>query len=220
MLVAVMPFQGVAESPGSGLIVADIMANELYALGCYTVVTPEVVAARAASREGEILSPEETGMLVGAPMILTGRVTEYTYKSGVGEQPAVGVTARLLESATGRVLWSGSRAHTGSAGWLHGDSLSILASRICHSLVKSLSGEALDYGWGRPDNEYSIEKYPPAAGGRKVAPDKPYSTRARAAAGPNGAKSFPAGPPGTPNGRRTGSGREDKSSYLFVPRPK
>lgn len=160
ILLAVMPFQGVSESPGSGLVVADMMANELYALGGYTIITPEVVAARAAPREGEVLSPEETGKMVGAPMILTGRVTEYTYKSGVGEQPAVGITARLIEARTGRVLWSASRARTGSAAWFQEDSLSLLASRICRSLARSLNGEAFEYGWSNEGEEYTVQMYP------------------------------------------------------------
>ncbi len=160
VVVAVMPFQGVSESPGSGLIVADIMANELYALGGYIVVTPEVVAARAAPKEGEVLSPEETGKMINAPYILTGRVTEYTYKSGVGEQPAVGATARLIETATGRVLWSGTRARTGSAAWFQEDSLGLLTSRICRDLALSLQGAASQYGWGDVSDEYSTLCYP------------------------------------------------------------
>lgn len=159
-VIAVMPFQGVSESPGSGLIVADILANELYALEGYVVVTPEVVAARAAAREGEVLSPEEIGKLVGAPYIVSGRVTEYTYKSGVGEQPAVGVTARLIETATGRVLWSASRAGTGSAAWFQEDSLALLTSRICRDLALSFKGFAACYAWSDTDTDYTVQNYP------------------------------------------------------------
>lgn len=68
IVLAVMPFQGVSEAPGSGLIVADILANQLYALGKYVLVTPELVAARMAKHEGEVLSPGEVGGLVGAPI--------------------------------------------------------------------------------------------------------------------------------------------------------
>ena len=160
MLVAVLPFQGVSESPGSGLIVADVMANELYALGGYTLITPEIMASRMAPREGETLSPEESGRLVGAPLILTGRVTEYTYKSGVGEQPAVAVTARLIECQTGRVVWSATRARTGSAAWFQEDSLGLLTSRICRDLARSLNGEAAGYGYGSSEEDYTVARYP------------------------------------------------------------
>ena len=160
MVVAVMPFQGVSESPGSGLIVADIMANELYALGGYTLVTPEVAAARAAPREGETLAPDVTGRLVGADYILTGRVTEYTYKSGVGEQPDVGVTARLIEAFSGRVLWSGTRAKTGSAAWFQEDSLGLLTSRICRDLALSLDGKRQEYAWGSREDDFYMQNHP------------------------------------------------------------
>ncbi len=183
MLVAVLPFQGVSESPGSGLIVADVMANEIYAIGGYTVLTPEVMAARMAAREGEALAPEEAGRLVGAPIILTGRVTEYTYKSGVGEQPAVGVTARLIEAKSGRVLWSATRARTGSAAWFQEDSLGLLTSRICRDLVQSLNGEARRYGFGASDDDYTVDRYPAEKrADERSAPAAPAATRPAAAA--------------------------------------
>ncbi len=171
LVVAVMPFQGVSESPGSGLIVADVLANEIYALGGYTLITPELTATRVAAREGEALSPEEIGKLVGAPFIITGRVTEYTYKSGVGEQPAVAVTARLIECRNGRVLWSATRARTGSAAWFQEDSLGLLTSRICHDLALSLNGEAQKYAWAACEDDYCVEAYPL----EKSGPEQPAS---------------------------------------------
>lgn len=170
LVVAVMPFQGVSESPGSGMIVADVLANELYALGGFIIVTPEELAARAVKREGEVLSPIETGGMVGARYIVAGRVTEYTYKSGVGEQPAVGVTARLIECATGRVVWSATRARTGSAAWFQEDSLGLLTSRICRDLALSLKGQASAYGVSAPDESFFAELYPPLKEEPKPAP--------------------------------------------------
>ena len=160
LVVAVMPFQGVSESPGSGLIVADVLANELYALGGFILVTPEELAARAVKREGEVLSPAETGRMVGARYIITGRVMEYTYKSGVGEQPAVGITARLVDCGTGRVLWSATRARTGSAAWFQEDSLGLLTSRLCRDLALSVKGQALQYGIGAPGDDFYADLHP------------------------------------------------------------
>gem|GEM_PF-1625066 len=194
IVVAVMPFQGVSESPGSGLIVADFMANELYALRRYVVVTPEVAAARSAPREGEVLSPEETGRLIGAPYILTGRVTEYTYKSGVGEQPAVGVTARLIETLTGRVLWSATRARTGSAAWFQEDSLGLLTSRICRDLAHSLDGNASVYGWSDLSDDYSTIAYPVVKEQTQPAPTAVLTERVLPnSAYKSGAAAFPLG---------------------------
>lgn len=160
IVLAVMPFQGVSESPGSGLIVADILANQLYALGKYVLVTPELVATRMANQEGEVLSPKDVGVLVGAPYILTGRVTEYTYKSGVGEHPVVGITARLIDTATGSVLWSATRARTGGGNWFQEDSLSRLSTKTCQDLAHSLSGFFKEYARTAHNKSYSTQEYP------------------------------------------------------------
>lgn len=157
--LAVMPFHGVSEARGSGMIVSDVLANQLYALGKYAVVTPEVVAQRLADRDSELLSPGEAGSLVGAPYILTGRVTEYTYKSGVGETPVIGVTARLIDTSSGAVLWSATRTGTGGGNWFQEDSLSRLTVITCKDLVDSLNvflgKQALSNRAAYPTPDYS-----------------------------------------------------------------
>ncbi len=193
MVVAVMPFQGVSEAPGSGLIVADILANELYALGGFILVTPEELAARAAKREGEVISPAETGRLVGARYIITGRVTEYTYKSGVGEQPAVGITARLVDCGTGRVLWSATRARTGSAAWFQEDSLGLLTSRLCRDIALSVKGRALEYAVGGADDDYYAERHP-------VVPAPPPPEKPAEQPAPAASPAPAAAPPGNASG--------------------
>ncbi len=221
LVIAVMPFQGVSESPGSGLIVADVLANELYALGGNVLITPEVIAARAAPREGEVLSPEETGKMVGARYIVTGRVTEYTYKSGVGEQPAVGVTARLIESATGRVLWSATRARTGSAAWFQEDSLGLLTSRICRDLALSLKGSADSYGYGVREDEFTAAAYPavkdaPKAGTDGKAAEPPAGGARNAPAGSAASAPVARSRVAVPGGRPAAPGnRAGESAVLF-----
>lgn len=145
--LAVMPFHGVSEARGSGMIVSDVLANQLYALGKYAVVTPELVVSRLADRESDALSPGEAGALVGAPYLLTGRVTEYTYKAGVGETPVMGVTARLIEASSGAVLWSATRTGTGGGNWFQEDSLSRLTLAICKELADSLDVFMENFPW-------------------------------------------------------------------------
>lgn len=160
IVLAVMPFQGLSEAPSSGLIVADILANQLYALGKYVIVTPELVATRMSHHEGEALSPQTLGNLVGAPYILTGRVTEYTYKSGVGEHPVVGITARLIDTSTGNVLWSATRARTGGGNWFQEDSLSRLSTITCQDLAYSLSDFFKQYSITAPSKAYVTQHDP------------------------------------------------------------
>ncbi len=137
--LAVIPFQGSPEVPASGQIVADIMVNQLYATGQFAIVSPELVASRLASHEGEALSPAELGRVAQAPFILTGRVIEYTYKAGLGETPAVAIAARLTDAATGMVLWSANSGSAGAADSLKEESLSGVSTRICQQMAVSLA---------------------------------------------------------------------------------
>lgn len=159
--LAVLPFHGVSEARGSGMIVSDVLANQLYALGKYAVMTPELVVARLADRESEAISPAEAGSLLGAPYILTGRVTEYTYKAGVGETPVIGITARLIAASDGAVLWSATRTATGGGNWFQEDSLSRLTVLLCKDLADSL--------------DLFLEKHPLPAHAAPAAPPYPGS---------------------------------------------
>ena len=143
-VIAVMPFQGARESPGSGQTVAEVMATELLALGAYTVVAPD----GAASRTGMSSVHDE------APYVLTGCVTEYSGESGTDGQPVVAITARLVETGSGRILWSGSQARSGSAAWFQEDSLGLLTTRLCNDLAKSLDDEARRYCVAAPEVDY------------------------------------------------------------------
>lgn len=159
--LAVLPFHSAADARGSGMIVSDILSNQLYALGNHAVIPPEQVAARLAAGENDAPSPAEAGSLVGAPYLLTGRVTEYTYKAGVGETPVIGVTARLLDASTGAVVWSATRTATGGGNWFQEDSLSRLTVMLCMDLATSLNS--------------FLEKHPLPARTAPVAPVSPES---------------------------------------------
>lgn len=137
--LAVLPFHSPSDARGAGIIVSDILANQLYSLGKYSMVTPEWVAKCLADREDDSLSPNEIGKLLGSPYILTGTVTEYTYKAGVGETPVVGVTARLIDTGSGTVLWSATRSGCGGGNWFQEDSLSRLAMKVCKDIADSLN---------------------------------------------------------------------------------
>jgi hypothetical protein len=46
---------------------------------------------------------------------VTGSVEEWRYKNGVDAEPAIGLTLRVVELSSGRVLWSASGTKTGRA---------------------------------------------------------------------------------------------------------
>jgi hypothetical protein len=66
--------------------------------------------------------------------VISGSVEEWQYKNGLDGEPAVGISLRVLEPATGRVLWSSSGAR---AGWSR-ESLAGAAQKVLGELVDDL----------------------------------------------------------------------------------
>lgn len=66
---------------------------------------------------------------------VSGSVEEWRYKSGIEGEPAVGLTVRIVDLKTNRVLWSGSGARTGGAG----DNASGTALTVLGSLLGEMS---------------------------------------------------------------------------------
>ena len=66
--------------------------------------------------------------------VITGSVEEWQYKNGLDGEPAVGISLRVIEPASGRVLWSTSGAR---AGWSR-ESLAGTAQKVLDEMVVDL----------------------------------------------------------------------------------
>ena len=66
---------------------------------------------------------------------VSGSVEEWRYKSGIESEPAVGISVRIVDLKTNRVLWSASGARTGGAG----DNTSGTALTILDSLLGEMA---------------------------------------------------------------------------------
>jgi hypothetical protein len=66
---------------------------------------------------------------------VTGSVEEWRYKSGLDGDPAVGLSVRVLELQSQRVLWSGSGTKTGTSG----DNASGTALALLGTLLQQMS---------------------------------------------------------------------------------
>jgi hypothetical protein len=66
--------------------------------------------------------------------VITGSVEEWRYKNGLDAEPAVGVSLRVLDAASGRLLWSISGAR---AGWAS-DTLAGTTQQVLDQLVSEL----------------------------------------------------------------------------------
>ena len=65
---------------------------------------------------------------------LLGSVDEWQYKIGLDGQPAVGVTLRLLDLESGKVIWSGAASATGGSR----EGLAVLSERTLSGLLERL----------------------------------------------------------------------------------
>lgn len=62
---------------------------------------------------------------------LTGTINEWSYKSSADQEPAVGMTLKIVDLQSGQVLWQGNGART---GWLH-KSLPVVANELIRDLL-------------------------------------------------------------------------------------
>lgn len=143
--VAVLPFANWTDNPNAGEIVARLAATELYHRDLFQLV--EVQAGEPngteGSPQGNFLHEEAQG--VGRRLkvdgVLTGVVTEFAYQHGLREEPAVGVSMRLVRVEDGAVVWASSHSEIGT-GWLRRDSLNLTAQRVLVRMMDALPGRS------------------------------------------------------------------------------
>jgi TolB-like protein len=147
--LAVLPFdnQTAAIRPGASL--SDLLVSEILASGPVAVMDPSEVAdlLRRESLDGadpgRLPSAQRVGRLLQVSHVLQGAVIEYRYKPGLSETPMVGVTARVVDVATGEVVWTASYARSGS--WWRQNGLGAVAQSIARDMAAHLTsalGEA------------------------------------------------------------------------------
>ena len=122
--VAVMPFISLAKDLIVAERVRDVFINRLLATGAVYVV-PVGEAARGAARS-EVLnpsapSPEEAvklGSIIKVQAIITGIVREYgEVRSGTVSSNVISVSLQMIETQTGKVVWTASSTRGGVNIW-------------------------------------------------------------------------------------------------------
>lgn len=143
--LAVLPFENQTTSLRAGQAVADLLVSEILATGTMPVMDPSEVAdvlrrdnldPTDASR---LPSAQRIGRLLQVSHVLQGSVIEYRYKPGLSETPAVGVAARLVDVASGEVVWTASYSRVGSS-WLREEGLARVAQQVANGMAAHLSG--------------------------------------------------------------------------------
>lgn len=146
--VAVLPFENLTEYPSAGQIAAELTETELFATGRFDILPLAETRRRLKEKNldpADVLKNERLSViadLLGVHTLLIGSVSEYRYKRGLGEDPAVGINGRLVVAATGDVLWAASESNTGEGHWFAKRTLNTVAQQTCRRLVQSLIAEA------------------------------------------------------------------------------
>jgi hypothetical protein len=66
---------------------------------------------------------------------VTGSVEEWRYKSGIDAEPAIGVSIRVLDLTTGKVIWVGTGSKTGAAN----DNTTLTALKLLDEMMRELA---------------------------------------------------------------------------------
>jgi polysaccharide biosynthesis protein PelC len=118
--VAFMPFANLTRDSMAGERVRDIFVTKLLATGAIYVVPVGEVARGLAKTEvvsPATPSPEEAvklGGILKVQAVITGSVREYgEVRSGTTSANIVSIGAQLIETQTGRVVWSASSTQGG-----------------------------------------------------------------------------------------------------------
>ena len=118
--IAVMPFVNLSRDQLAGDRVRDVFINALLATGAvYVLPTGEVARGitRAEIQSPLTPSPEEVvklGKMVKAEAVITGTVREYgDVRSGTASANAISMGLQVIETETGRVVWTASTTKGG-----------------------------------------------------------------------------------------------------------
>ena len=133
----VLPFANHTETPLAGNR-AEAIAEALLRTNGLTRVKryPAVGQQEALFDAGERKQQDEAlawAKQQGARYALTGAVDEWRYKVGVDGEPAAGITLKIIDVASGDILWSGTG---GKSGWSR-EALAAVAQQLIRDLLQA-----------------------------------------------------------------------------------
>ena len=140
--VAIMPFKAPTELIGSS--VSDMMVTELLHVERYELVERSQMAQVLNESELSLAGLStakavEIGNMLGADGVIIGTVDEYGAVAQRGRSyPVVGLSARLIDCASGKVVWSVDMAGRAESADV---TLPQHARRVVHSMVGALYTE-------------------------------------------------------------------------------
>ena len=117
--VAILPFYNISGYRDAGKVVANIFVTEMFKTDRFNVEeTGNIVQFMIQERmdtigEIEIERLKILGKRLGVDAVMTGTVEEFAEAGGAYSVPTVAITARMIDSNTGKLIWSGQNKRKG-----------------------------------------------------------------------------------------------------------
>ncbi len=110
------PFVNATDDEHASRALTEMTGSALVEAGIALFQTEELLIKSAADKaQGADGRYAEVARTVNATHLLIGTVHEYRYKTDLDGDPAVGVTLRLVDAASGQTLWQGTSGNVGYA---------------------------------------------------------------------------------------------------------
>ena len=135
----ILPFQNYSHAPRAGEQVEEMVATLFRVRGIQNIeMYPQQDEDKGGWLDLNDRRRQEKALLLAnkhrVSYAVTGSVDEWQYKLGVGSEPVVGLTLRVIEVSSGAVVWSATGARS---GWSTG-SLSGTAQQLVSKLISSI----------------------------------------------------------------------------------
>lgn len=110
------PFVNATDDEHASRAITEMTGSALVQAGIALYQTEELVIRTAEdSAQGPDGRYAEIARSAGATHLLIGTVHEYRYKTDLDGDPAVGITMRIVNAASGETVWQGTSGNVGYA---------------------------------------------------------------------------------------------------------
>jgi len=142
-VVGVLNFDNLTDYVNAGSIVSKILRTELYINGFNIVPEYElkkIIKTQKINFKNFVENKKyaKLGRMLNLNNIIIGSVSEYRYKHGLGDDPAVGINLRMINCVTGEVLWANSYSKSGGKFLIQDSSLNEITQELCKKMVKDI----------------------------------------------------------------------------------
>lgn len=136
---ALLPMENHTETPQASLRMEAIIETIIRVKGAMSLETYPASLTRDSVFEPTDEKTVENAIAwaqkTGARYAVAGTVSEWRYKTGVDGEPAVGVTLKIIDLQTHKIIWDAAGARTGRGR----EAVSAVAQKLLENLTGSIN---------------------------------------------------------------------------------